>query len=91
MYGQTFAADRGWEALKSNVNELLCEWGTAEYLAFHALDVPLDANVDGHFEQYKHSCIVQPEHCGFHCNKSNVTALDDGTRNCWFQQALYAS
>lgn len=47
-----------------------------------ALDVPLDGNANGHSEQFKHSCIVQPEHCGFHCNKSNVTALGEGTRDC---------
>lgn len=40
--------------------------------------MPLDGNANGHSEQFKHSCIVQPGRCGFHCNKSNVTALGGG-------------
>lgn len=53
-----------------------------EYFAFPALDVQLDGNADGHGEQFKHSCIVQPGRCGFHCNESNVTARGSGTKVC---------
>lgn len=48
-----------------------------EYFPFPTLDVPLDANADGHSEQFKLSCIVQAGRCGFHCHKSNVTALGE--------------
>lgn len=40
-------------------------------------------------EQFKHSCIVQPGHCGSHCNKSKVTALGGGTRDCHCLNKLY--
>lgn len=67
-----------------NVNE-----GPQSSLPSPALYVPLDVNVDGHSEQFKHSCIVQPEHCGFCCNKSKVTALGSGTRDCHCLNKLY--
>lgn len=44
-----------------------------------ALDVPLDANADGHSEPFKHLCIVQAGRCGFHCHKSNVTARHEAS------------
>lgn len=40
-------------------------------------------------EQFKHSCIVQPGHCGSHCNKSKVTALGGGTGDCYCLNKLY--
>lgn len=40
-------------------------------------------------EQFKHSCIVQPGHCGSHCNKSKVTALGGGTGDCHCLNKLY--
>lgn len=91
---QTRGADLCWSGwsrgtLKRNVNELQCEWGTIEYFAFPALDVRLDVNANGHSEQFKHSCIVQPRHYGYHCNKSNVTALGSGTEDCHWFNKLY--
>lgn len=42
-------------------------------------------------EQFKHSCIVQPGRCGFHYNKSNVTAVGGDQELSPSQQVLWAS
>lgn len=76
-------AEEHWRGMSVNYNV------TIDYFAFPALDVPLDVNANGHSKQFKHSCIVQPGRWGFHCNKSNVTALGGGARDCHCLNKLY--
>lgn len=71
-----------WRGMSMNCNLNEGPWSTLPSL-------PLDVNANGHSEQFKHSCIVQPGHCGFHCHKSNVTALGSGTRDCHCLNKLY--
>lgn len=56
-----------------NVNEGTIELPALLYMC-HLTLMSMDT-----FEQFKHSCIVQPGHCGSQCYKSKVTALGGGT------------